>query len=141
MKYLMILTVGVCLLLTSVPAYSQSDAIKQEVIKADRAREAAWEKGDGEAWAKYIVDECRWTVLSTGEILQDKAQRAANTTKNGPIEQPAKLSDEKFLIGETLVTQTGVYTFASGTMRFARIWQKQDGQWLMVALYVDSRPE
>ncbi len=136
-----LLIIAIAVLGLGISASGQDKAkIEKEVIKADRARQAALDKGDGEAWAKHMADECRWTALSTGEILQDKAQRAADITKDGPREA-SKLSAEKFQIGETLVTQTGVYTTSSSTMHFARVWQKQDGQWIMVALYVDSWPE
>ncbi len=136
-----LLIIAIAVLGLGISASGQDKAkIEKEVIKADRARDAAFDKGDGEAWAKHIADECRWTALSTGEILQNKAQRAANITKRGPT-AASKLSAEKFQIGETLVTQTGVYTTSSWTMHFARVWQKQDGQWIMVALYVDSWPE
>ena len=136
-----LLIIAIAVLGLGISASGQDKAkIEKEVIKADRARDAAFDKGDGEAWAKHIADECRWTSLSTGEILQNKAERAANITKRGPT-AAAKLSAEKFQIGETLVTQTGVYTASSWTMHFARVWQKQDGQWIMVALYVDSWPE
>ena len=115
------------------------ETMKKEVIEADRARNAAINAGDGATWSKFIADGCRWTTLSTGEVLANKAERAANITKGGAVEG-SKLSEEKFHFGGgqgNLVTQTGLYTGGSrGSARFARIWQKREGKWIMAALYL-----
>ena len=139
MKYLWILLVGVCLLVASAPAYAQWDAAKQEVIKADRARGAAGDKGDGEAWGQYIRDDCIWSNISTGEVWQNKKERIAGITERG-AQPPAKLTDEKIHMFEPdRAFQTGHY---SGTnedgpfsVRFMRVWGKQEGRWQMIALY------
>jgi len=138
MKYLMILLVGVCLLLTSVPALAQSEEAKQEVIKADRARQAAWAKSDGETWAQYISDDCIWADVLTGEVVANKKERVKIINER---EATSKLTDEKiYVFRPHIVVQTGHY---SGTdeegpfsTRFVRIWEKLDGRWQMIALYL-----
>ena len=128
------LAVAVVVLGLGVSASGQDkETMKKEVISADRARQAAFTEGDGDAWAKHILDGCRWIDLSTGEALQDKAERAANLSPS----EPSKMSDEKFHFGGgqgNTVTQTGLYT-GNGTVRFARVWQKREGQRMMLALY------
>jgi hypothetical protein len=133
------LAVAVVLGLGITASGQDQETMKKEVIEVDRARQAAFDKGDGDAWFAHIIDACRWTNLVTGEVLQDKAQRAANLTKEGPAE-PSKLSDEKFHFGGgggNTVTQTGLYSGGGrgGSARVARIWQKRDGRWMMIALY------
>ena len=140
MKHLVILLVGVCLLFASIPAHAQSDEGKQEVIKADRARNAAREKGDGEAWAKYISDDCIWANVITGEVLANKKERVTAIDQQGKI-QPRKLTDEKvYMFTPNIVIQTGLF---SGTVedgptnaRFVRIYEKLEGRWQMIALYL-----
>ena len=105
----------------ALSASAQDNAkIQEEVIKVDRARTAALSKGDGDAWANHIADNCRWTVMSTGAVRQNKAETAASITEGGPIEGAGTMSDEKFHFSRgnaensVLVTQTG----ESGTGRF-----------------------
>jgi hypothetical protein len=105
----------------------------------DRARTAALLKGDGDAWAMAIADNCRWTVMSTGAVRQNKAETAASITEEGPIEGAGTMSDEKFHFsranGENvLVTQTG----EGGNGRFVRLYAKVDDRWQMVALYTEN---
>ena len=123
----------------ALSAGAQDNAkIQEEVIKVDRARTAALLKGDGDAWAMTIADNCRWTVMATGVVEQNKAERAAGFTS--PIERSAlEISDEKFHFsrapaGGLLVTQTG----ESGNGRFVRLYSKVDGRWQMVALYTQN---
>ena len=124
----------------ALSASAQDNAkIQEEVIKVDRARTAALLKGDGEAWAMTIADNCRWTVMATGVVEQNKAERAAGFT-GSPIERSAlEISDEKFHFSRAnadsvLVTQTG----ESGNGRFVRLYSKVDGRWQMVALYTEN---
>ena len=123
----------------ALSASAQDNAkIQEEVIKVDRARTAALLKGDGDAWAMTIADNCRWTVMATCVVEQNKAERAAGFTS--PIEASAlEISDEKFHFsrapaGGLLVTQTG----ESGNGRFVRLYSKVDGRWQMVALYTEN---
>jgi hypothetical protein len=124
----------------ALSASAQDNAkIQEEVIKVDRARTAALLKGDGDAWAMTIADNCRWTVMATGVVEQNKAERAAGFT-GSPIERSAlEISDEKFHFsrapaGGLLVTQTG----ESGNGRFVRLYSKVDDRWQMVALYTEN---
>jgi len=120
----------------ALSASAQDDAkIQKEVKEFDRARTAAISKGDGDAWAKHIADNCRWTVMSTGAVQQNKSERAAGITENGPVADFGSISDEKFFIKGDVVTQTG----ESGTIgRFARVYLKGDGGWQMIALYTEN---
>ena len=123
----------------ALSASAQDNAkIQEEVIKVDRARTAALLKGDGDAWAKHIADNCRWTIMSTGEVEQNKAERAAGITERGPTEGVGRISDEKFHFSRAnaenvLVTQTG----EASAGRFARLYAKRDGRWQMIALYTE----
>ncbi len=139
MKHLMILTVGVCLLLSSVPLNAQSEEEKQEVIKADRARAAAANKGDGEDWSQYISDDCIWSNIITGEVWQNKKERIVKHTERG-ARPPAKLTDEKIHMFEPdRAFQTAHFTGEGEeeplTGRFMRVWAKREGRWQMIALY------
>jgi len=106
----------------ALSASAQDNAkIQEEVIKVDRARTAALLKGDGEAWAKTIAENCRWTVMATGAVVQNKAEQAAGITERGPREGAGTMSDEKFHFSRgnaenVLVTQTG----EGGFGRFVR---------------------
>ena len=124
----------------ALSASAQDNAkIQQEVTKVDRARTAAISKGDGDAWAKHIADNCRWTIMSTGEVEQNKAERAAGITERGPREGAGGgISDEKFHFSRAnaenvIVTQTG----EGGAGRFVRLYAKRDGRWQMIALYTE----
>jgi len=109
--------------------------IQQEVTDFDRARGAAFVKGDGDAWGKHIADDCLWTVMATGVVNQNKAEFTAEITKRGPIEAGSGISDEKFHIEENRVVQTGQ---SDGIGRFARVYAKRDGRWQMIALYTEK---
>ncbi len=109
--------------------------IQQEVTEFDRARSAAFLKGDGDAWAKHIADDCLWTVMATGVVVQNKAEFAADITKRGPIEGGGGISDEKFHVEQNRVVQTGE---GNAIGRFARVYVKGDGGWQMIALYTEK---
>ncbi len=124
----------------ALSASAQDNAkIQEEVIKVDRARTAALLKGDGAAWAMTLADTCRWTVMSTGVVEQNKAEQAAEIT-GSPIERRfLEITDEKFHFsrapaGGLLFTQTG----ESGNGRFVRLYSKVDDRWQMVALYTEN---
>jgi len=111
--------------------------IQQEVTEVDRARGAAFVKGDGDAWAKHIADNCHWTTMSTGAVVHSKAEFATNITKRGPLEGGGGdgPSDEKFHVDENVVVQTG----DGGVIgRYARVYTKIDGRWQMIALYTTN---
>lgn len=112
--------------------------IQKEIIEVDRARQAAVTRGDGHEWVKYIADNCLWTVLETGEVAQDKMERAARITRRGQIDDPRTLTEEKFHIEENRVVQTGLYSRSDSQRRFARIYAKLDGRWQMITLYFDK---
>jgi len=109
--------------------------IQQEVTEFDRARTAAFFKGDGDAWAKHISDNCIWTNMATGVVAQNKAETAANITKRGPRERVGEISDEKFHVEENRVVQTGA---TNDGRRFARVYVKGDGGWQMIALFTEK---
>ena len=73
--------------------------------------------------------------MATGVVEQNKAERAAGITENGPIADFGNISDEKFFVDGDVVTQTG----ESGTIgRFARVYLKGDDGWQMIALYTEN---
>ena len=111
--------------------------IQQEVTEVDRARAAAFTKGDGDAWAKHIADNCHWTTMSTGAVVHSKAEFATNITKRGPLEGGGGdgPSDEKFHVEENRVVQTGA---TNDGRRFARVYVKGDGGWQMIALFTEK---
>jgi len=120
----------------ALSASAQDNAkIQGEVKEFDRARTAAFFKGDGEAWAKHIADNCVWTIMSTGEVEQNKAERAARITENGPIERAGGgISDEKFHVQKNRVVHTGETPVLG---RFARVYAKRAGRWQMLSLYTE----
>jgi len=120
----------------ALSASAQDNAkIQEEVIKVDRARVAAFYKGDGDAWAKHVSDDCIWTNMATGVVEQNKAEVAANITKRGPTEGTGERTDEKFHVEETRVVQTGA---TNDGRRFVRVYVKGDAGWQMIARIIEK---
>ena len=73
MKYLMILTVGVCLLFAAVPAVAQSAADEAAVREATKQFMAAYNKHDTKAIVELIDEECRqWGDAVKGKTAYAK---------------------------------------------------------------------
>lgn len=127
------LLVGLVLML-SVQAFGNVEEVK----KAAQARDAAYGRGDGEAWGMFVADGCVFTNVLTGETSQPKKQMIETAT-NRETPRPPKITDQKFhaMDGiDTVVWETGHRAGANNGSRFVRVWSKQDsGAWQTISVY------
>ncbi len=127
------LLVGLVLML-GVQAFADVEAVK----KAAQARDAAYGRGDGEAWGKFVADRCVFTNILTGETNQPKKQMMeAATNRENPT--PPKITDQKFHTMEgadAVVRETGHREGPNSSFRYVRVWSKQDdGGWQTISVY------
>ena len=147
MKYLMILAIGVCLLLTSAPATADQAADEAAIREASKKIEAAFNAHDAKA-SVAMYDETieMWDGTYKGRAEQEKAyveyfKSGLKNAKMTPLEE----------IGIVFVTpdvaihkmrreMTGMVDEDGKAMPdakhiHARVFVKRDGKWLLAAYF------
>jgi len=134
---------SVLLLLGSVAAAGQMKGdgkTEEELLKMERERLAAVEKGDTSVLERDTADD--YTLVNRNGQIRNK-QETISDIKSGVLKvESLKLDDAKVrLYGNTAVmvghtTQKGTYNGKdiSGRTAFTRVWVKEGGKWKSVAL-------
>jgi hypothetical protein len=134
---------SVLMLLGSVAAVGQMKGggkAEEELLKLERERLAAVEKGDTSVLERDTADD--YTLVNRNGQIRSK-QETISDIKSGALKvESLKLDDAKVrLYGNTAVmvghtTQTGTYNGKdiSGSTAFTRVWVKEGGKWKSVAL-------
>ncbi len=144
MKYLMILTVGVCLLFAAVPVVAQNAADEAAIREANEQRIAIWNaKKDAKAYLVFFDEDC--TNGFNGNPC------AAEIRESGEFSEQDKNARIKILEQGDVVFITpdvAIYRYTSeisgrvdadgkprppGKSQNAVVYAKKDGKWLLAA--------
>ena len=127
-------------------AVSAQAGAGEEVLRADQARQDAFQEGDGAEWSRWVADGCVWTTLG-GRVVMNKEGRATRFTERGPAERGSAVRDEVnvHIFGDTAVlTARTSGTNQEGdawSRRHTRVYVKLDGRWQMVTNHASEIPE
>jgi ketosteroid isomerase-like protein len=142
-RRLLLVTLSVVAVL-SVAKYTVVAAVgtvnlKDEVMKAEEARNQALPKGDVEALARIYADDLVYTN-ATGALLT-KEQHLADLKGRNLNFRSFKHDDVQVTVHGNTGIVTGISTSAvdykgtvsSSPRRFVNVYSKEDGRWLCVA--------
>jgi uncharacterized protein (TIGR02246 family) len=142
MKYLMILTVGVCLLFAAMPVMAQSTADEAAVREAEEKYIVTWNAHDAKALCATNVENSEnWEGTRKGKVACEKAfeEYFAGSLKNFEV----KLLDEVGIVfvAPDVAIYKARYAYSGtlddegkasppGKTMYARVYVKKDGKWL-----------
>ncbi len=146
MKYLMILTVGICLLLTSVPVTADQAADETAIREANEQRIAVWNAKDAKAYPAFFDKDCT-DSFDGGPCSADAFQEA---TKNAKL-RVVKDAGVVFITPDVAIlrytTEDSGFVDADGKpqppgkSQYARVYVKKDGKWLMATSFFQTIEE
>jgi hypothetical protein len=128
---------GVLAVLVAAPAYSQSPAAEQAVLKVYRALSQAQFKKDRATMERLMADDYSYTH-SNGAV-NDKSADIKETMSDDIKWTDTKSDDLKVRTYGNVAVVTGQETLTGssknyhpGPRRFTEIWVKRDGRWQSV---------
>ena len=140
MKRLMILTVGLCLLITVAPVMAQSAADEAAIKKANADRIAVWNAKDANAYPAFFDKDC--TASFDGGPCG--ADAFPEEWKNAKIRVVKDIGIAFITPGVAILRYTTENTGfldangkpgPPGKSQNARVYVKKDGKWLMATSF------
>ena len=146
MRYLMILTVGVCLIVASIPAMAEQAEDEAAVRKATEQFMAAYNKHDVKAILALIDESCdNWPGTWKGRAgLQKRYEETFEQSKDTQVQLLEEIrivfvtpdvAIHKFYEGYTGEFDTDGKPLPPGKGLRAYVYVKKDGKWLRGAMF------